>query len=426
MRAVSHTFTRRAGPGAWAFAALLILSIAPGPAAAQEAAERAAPAQAAAGSVETDLLDLIRRWRHRPEPAEADARRRVVFLMVPLIGAKPTTGLRIGAGASIEFPLGDPATTRISAITTGAMISTKKQFSVSMAPTLYGPDNAWQLDSDDHFSQTQTRNGTLGTESRVEPSNVNYDSVRFFNTYSRRFAPSLYAGLGIYYAAQRNIAPASEDEAAFEASPFVTYSREHGFDLSRQVAAGPGATLVFDNRDVPADPSHGSLASATFRVYVKDFLGGDSNWNRLTLDVRTYRPLTRTNRHTLALWGYGDFVTAGTAPYLSLPMTGGDPRGRSGRGYAEGQFRGERLVYAEAEYRATLTANGLFGMTLFANLTTAASLAANERLFDSVAPGGGAGLRLLLQKRSRTNLCFDFGFGRAGSFGFYVGLAEAF
>ena len=258
-----------------------------------------------------------------------------------------------------------------------------------MSPTLYGPDNVWQFDSDDHFPQTQTRNGALGTESRVEPSNVNYDSVRFFNTYS----PSVRAEpvRRPRHLLRRAVEHRArlEDAAAFEASPFVTYSREHGFDLSRQVAAGPGATLVFDNRDVPADPSHGWSRVVDISRVREGFSG-----RRFQLAARsrsTCAPtgLDRTNRHTLALWGYGDFVTAGTAPYLSLPMTGGDPRGRSGRGYAEGQFRGDRFVYGEAEYRATLTANGLLGMTLFANVSTAAS-SAGER---TALRFGGAGRR---------------------------------
>ena len=45
--------------------------------------------------------------------------------------------------------------------------------------------------------------------------------------------------------------------------------------------------------------------------------------------------------------------------------------------------------------------------------------------FDRWEIGGGAGLRFLLHKRSRTNICFDVGIGRS-SHGIYVGLTEAF
>jgi len=103
-----------------------------------------------------------------------------------------------------------------------------------------------------------------------------------------------------------------------------------------------------------------------------------------------------------------------------------DTYGRSGRGYVEGRFRGERMLYGEVEYRATLTRNGLLGLVAFANTSTFSDLQNNERLFDVVAPAGGVGLRLLFNKRSRANLCVDVAWGRQGSRGLYLALQEAF
>ena len=48
------------------------------------------------------------------------------------------------------------------------------------------------------------------------------------------------------------------------------------------------------------------------------------------------------------------------------------------------------------------------------------------RLFQSWAPAGGFGFRVLLNKRSRTNLATDFGWGKSGASGFYLGIQEAF
>ena len=112
-----------------------------------------------------------------------------------------------------------------------------------------------------------------------------------------------------------------------------------------------------------------------------------SNWQQLSYDARTYFRLTPDARHKLAFWLFGDFVTAGTAPYLDLPATGMDTYGRSGRGYPQGRFRGERLVYGEAEYRWTVTKNGLFGMVAFLNTETLSNEQTGEKLFDSFATG---------------------------------------
>jgi len=103
-----------------------------------------------------------------------------------------------------------------------------------------------------------------------------------------------------------------------------------------------------------------------------------------------------------------------------------DTYGRSARGYQDGRYRGEQLVYGEAEYRGRLLRNGLLGVVAFATMTTVSNRETGEALFDSVAPSMGGGLRLLLNKRSRTNLCFDLAWGKDRSSGVYLAIQEAF
>jgi len=43
-----------------------------------------------------------------------------------------------------------------------------------------------------------------------------------------------------------------------------------------------------------------------------------------------------------------------------------------------------------------------------------------------ISPGYGAGLRIKLNKFSRTNVAIDYGFGAGGSRGFFVNLGEVF
>ena len=124
-------------------------------------------------------------------------------------------------------------------------------------------------------------------------------------------------------------------------------------------------------------------------MFFDGFLGGTSSWQQVSYDVRRYVRISRNARHKLAFWLTGDFVTGGTAPYLDLPATGMDTYGRSGRGYPQGRFRGEKLVYGEAEYRWTATKNGLFGMVAFLNTETLSSRQENKDLLDSFATGAG-------------------------------------
>jgi hypothetical protein len=103
-----------------------------------------------------------------------------------------------------------------------------------------------------------------------------------------------------------------------------------------------------------------------------------------------------------------------------------DTYGRSGRGYAQGRFRGQRLAYGEVEYRWTMTRSGLLGMVAFLNTQTLSDKQAGERLFDSFATGAGVGLRLMINKRSKTNLGLDIGWGKDGAHGVYLAVQEAF
>jgi outer membrane protein assembly factor BamA len=233
-------------------------------------------------------------------------------------------------------------------------------------------------------------------------------------------------GTGLYFDNHTNVRPSDGEEEAWSESPYVQYSEAHGLPLDGQVSAGPSVDILWDSRDSVINADRGWLAEVSYRALFDGFLGGDSSWQRLSFDARKYARLSRDHRHKLAFWAFADLVTGGVAPYLDLPATGLDTYGRSARGYSEGQFRGERLAYGEVEYRATLTRNGLLGMVAFLNTTTVTNLAEDERLFDSFAVGGGAGLRLLINKRSKTNLCFDVGFGKQGSKGVYLAVQEAF
>ena len=64
----------------------------------------------------TDVIDLWRKLRHKDsdsEPAAWDYRKPMVAF-APVIGAKPSSGMLLGAAGNVAFYRGDPATTHIS------------------------------------------------------------------------------------------------------------------------------------------------------------------------------------------------------------------------------------------------------------------------------------------------------------------------
>ena len=86
------------------------------------------------------------------------------------------------------------------------------------------------------------------------------------------------------------------------------------------------------------------------------------------------------------------------------------------------------MVYGEAEYRFPISkCGGIIGGVLFVNATTADNPNALKPvgLFEYIAPAYGFGFRMMVDKRSRTNLQLDFAFGN-NSTGIYLGAAETF
>ena len=375
-----------------------------------------------------DVGDLWRMVHHRPavgdEPAKSGQR---YLVFAPSIGSKPTTGLSAGLSGNMAFfKGGDSATTHISTLSGGFKLSQKKQTLLGSRLAMFTANDRWFILGDNRMSWTSQSTYDLGANApATSGTSLKFDVLKLYESAYRRVRPGLFIGAGLNVSSHRDVRPgATTSTAAWNDSAYVSYNDEHGFASTHQESSGASVGLRYDTRDNGINASRGSLASATYRTFFDGFLGGDSTWQELAFDVRTYKTITPSARHKLAFWFQGDMVTGGTAPFWDLPAIGSD--GRSGRGYSEGRYRGPHLLYWETEYRGTLTRNGLLGMVLFANATQVDSVDARQRLFQSVAPGAGFGLRVLLNKRSRTNLCADWGWGKQDSHGFYLSIQEAF
>ena len=390
------------------------------------AAEQTAAARPADET--TDLSDLWRRLRHKDEPvpvdlaAEPTKDRFLVF--APTFGSKPSTGLTVGLNGNMAFFRGDSPSARLSTVAGGIRVSQKEQVLANLRYALFGRDEGWYFDGDNRANWTSINAYGLGGFSDTSgATNVKYDFLRFYEGAYRRVRHGLFVGGGLNVNSRYNIRPGGS-QASFDNSAYVSYTESHGFPLDHQASAGGNVAVRYDTRDNAINAERGWLASATYRTFFKGFIGGDATYQQLSIDVRTYKSLTKTGSQRIAFWMVSDLVTGGVAPFLDLPTTGTDAR--SGRGYVEGRNRGEHLAYGEVEYRGALTPNGLAGFVAFLNTTTIGSSETGARLFENAAPAAGVGLRLLLNKRSRTNFYTDWGWGTDGSRGFYLGIQEAF
>jgi hypothetical protein len=423
---------RRASSGRLAVAFFLILILAVSaratPAEPADAPAEPADAPAAPAAATRDVGDLWRTIRHKDTVAlDPGASAGKPFMVIaPSIGSKPSTGFSGGfSGNMAFFRGGDEEATHISSISGGFKLSQKKQLLIGAKLSMFTAGDRWFVQGDTRLQLTSQNTYGLGSETRpIVAENAAYTYERLYETVYRQVAHRLFVGGGLTYSNHLNIRPTAAALATWDQSAYIAYAEKHSFDPGAQTSAGTSAGVLFDTRDNSINAARGWFASASYRTYFDGFLGGDSSWQELYVDLRTYKKLTPSGRQKLAFWFQEDHVVHGAAPYLDLPATAANDR--SARGYGEGRYRGEHLLYGEMEYRSTVTPGGLLGFVAFLNTTTVGSQETSERVFDAMAPGAGMGLRVLLNKRSRTNLCADYGWGKQGSRGFYLAIQEAF
>ena len=153
-------------------------------------------------------------------------------------------------------------------------------------------------------------------------------------------------------------------------------------------------------------------------------MGSDANWQSHLVEFRAYIPLPNSNQNILALWSHNWFTLGGTPPYLLLPSAGWDEFSNTGRGYIQGKFKSNNMIYQEAEYRFRVSANGLFSGVVFVNAESISDPVSGKN--EVISPGAGLGIRMKLNKFSRTNIAIDYAWGTQGSKGFFVNLGEVF
>jgi outer membrane protein assembly factor BamA len=375
---------------------------------------------------ETDVPDLIRAWRKKgPAPPSEPGQRMIVA--APIIGSNPSSGFFFGAAAQMALFRGDPTTARVTSGIASLSISTKKHVLFNVRFDSFSDGNRWLVKGDNRFQSTSQNIYGFGSATPASAAvSTDYGFVRVHETVYRHLAHDVYVGGGFLFDSHTNVQPADVSNPAWPSSPYVAYSQQNDLPIDSQQSAGFSVNVLLNRRDNDINARRGWRVDMRYRASFTGFLGGDSSWQGLDADARAYLPLEARGRHRIALWSYASVVTSGVAPYFDVPATVMDTYGRSGRGYQEGRYRGEQLVYSEAEYRGSLTRNGLLGVVAFVTMTTVSDKQTGEALFDSVAPSVGAGLRLLLNKRSRTNLCLDVAWGKDGASGVYLAIQEAF
>lgn len=373
------------------------------------------------------------------------------FIPLPAIASNPANGWMFGFAPSASWYMGDPKATKLSNMVGNLLYTTKKQWIFSSRHNIYLAGNKTILLGDWRYFITSQPTYGLGSSTPngfdAEPTKfpnfqgeqqMDFRLTRFHETILRRIGNSVfYLGPGYHLDIHHKIQNYfSEDRGEFFNFSHDDYNREKGFSTEKYSLSGISLNMVMENRDVAVSPYEKNFAWIQYKIN-PELLGSSQSSSTLLLDYRHYfnlNPLRK--RHLIGVWGMGNFLVSGKLPYMNLPSLGWDMFGRAGRGYAQGRFRGENMVYGEAEWRFPLQREKeTFGGTLFINgasfsgakrENTLGGNTNHERLFEKINPGYGLGLRVMINKEKRTTITADYGIGQKGNGGFYLNINETF
>jgi hypothetical protein len=358
------------------------------------------------------------------------------FLIIPIIGSQPATGFSYGFVTQYTFK-GRKVDDKYSSINLGATFTEKKQLLINVKNSVMLNNNKMFLSGDWRFYIFSQPNYGLGTDiipptyreqdfdldALKEPMSYNY--LKFHQTASWEVKNNYYVGAGVHLDWYTTITDENLDVLAGQLTNHYNYSKKYDFNENEYFVNGLSLNLLYDSRDNQINTNNGMFANINYR-FNPALTTSQHASNILFMEYRYFLPLSKYNKqHVFSVWATGQFVTSGTVPYLNLPSIGWDQRSRSGKGYIQGLFRGQKMVYFESEYRFPISCNQLISGTVFTNFTSASDKDREVRLFQYVQPAVGLGLRILIDKATRTNLVLNYALGRHSK-AFYLNAGESF
>jgi hypothetical protein len=366
-----------------------------------------------------DLSDMIGQWFGHPpkkqiNPDSVD-KQKAYLSVFPAIGYTLQTRLAAILAGNIAFYASD-SNTNLSTVTSSIAFTQNKQFTLPVQYNIWIKNNHYNFQGDWRYYKYPQQTFGLGSDNNLKTDGnlIDYSYIRFYNVVLRSIAKNIYGGVGYFLDYHWDI-----DEAGYpngRVSDFNLYGGEE-----KTVSSGYGINFLYDSRNNPVNPSGGTYANILYRSHTK-WLGSDDNWQSLLIDARKYFPITKNS--ILGFWSYNWLILSGRPPYLDLPSTAWDTYTNTGRGFIQGRFRSKYMLYAETEYRFQITNNGLLGGVVFANTQAFSNWQTNH--FNKLQPAAGGGLRIKLNKYSKTNLDIDYGFGSGGSRGLFINIGEVF
>lgn len=373
------------------------------------------------GHEQVDVFDIIHHLLSKKKEIRKDTSKiktgKVYASLLPSVEYTLQTSFAGALNSNLAFYTSNHDLANISSIYAVAKYTQNKQFILPIQANIWTKENKYNIQTDWHFEKfPQETYGLGGLTTDADGYQIDYDYLRFYQTLFKTIFTDFYIGFGYDFDYFFNVSEVNPPAGV------VTDFQKYGLN-PKAISSGVTLNLLYDERRNSISPQQGYYANIIYRNNFT-FLGSDTSWQSLLLDLRKYQNFPSSSKNIIAFWTYDWITLRGKPPYLNLPATASDTYNNFGRGYIQGRFRGRNLLYFETEYRFGITPNGFIGGVVFANAQSFTE--ETTQRFESILPGWGAGIRIKLNKFSKTNLALDYGFGLHGSHGIFANLGEVF
>jgi len=343
---------------------------------------------------------------------EKDSSRSAGFLVLPLLGYAPETGLEYGLSGIYNFYLDkEDSLIRTSSLVLQGSFTTKHQTNLKFTSDIWTRGNDVHFVSELRYKDFPFNFYGIGDDTwKADKDSLIQRLFRFKWEGEKKIVQHYYAGLGIMYEnyEYKDQAPGG----IYDVSPL--YGKTGGQYLSF------GLSQLYDNRNTNTYTTKGYFARLVYH-YAPNFWGAENfHGGSLGLDLRAFYSLTE--KLTLGLQAtYNKFF--GKVPFYLYPQLGSD---EAMRGYYPGRYLDKTLLTSQAELRYRI--HPRIGFAAFAGTGSAYDKKFN---FSSLKPSYGGGLRYFFDLEHNSSIRIDYGIGekRPGEprqTAVYLSLGEAF
>lgn len=330
--------------------------------------------------------------------------------LIPIFYYTPET--KYAGGALLIQNFGPEREGRTSQITGVATLTANGQYMFNMAPRYFAEDGRGEMSGLVSYRYFPSKYFGRGPDVAIDEKGEDYveRAVDLGFSQSLALTTSWNARWGLQY----------DRREILESVTGGLVATENLVTGTRMESPGASAGLEWDRRDFAQSPRSGAWHRFQLTRLLPQDLDGKANLNavdRLEADLRWYVP----RREGAVTWAHQlsfTEVTGEVVPFQYLPSVGGGSRLR---GYYAGRFRDRALALAQSEWRRE-----------FRDRWTGTAAVGVGRLAGHAHEWGEArdlwtgavGVQYLLNRKGRTKIRADLGFGHRPSF--YLLLGDAF